>query len=375
MLPPRTRLFLSVDITGSTAYKQDLTRGTHEYEGDQSFVLWPDLFVSFFHDFPDVVYTELDTAHQKYSTKSIPDYPEDPVLWKAIGDELIFYVSVTCELHIAAAVVAWIEAVERFRKETLKDFPVNLKAAAWVATFPYPNREIAIPLRRGPLDATTSVETSPSVRAARAYSQGEATGRNEAIVRTYEPGDLNYVLDFVGPSVDLGFRLSSLATPRKMVISAKTAEVLADQCLPASSELFSIYYEHPIELKGIGGESYPWFWLDAMPGDPFYVAEDKASGRRPVESATLRNLVELWLGKLGWEPCYLPNSNDGRYSSLSDEMIRVQEGIEEVYERSRIAQVPEESPQTKPSANAKRERLQTVEALKKRFEDSPGQSE
>src|SRR5689334_14176201 len=99
---PCTRLFLSVDIVGSTAYKQ---HSTSSLVADQSSldVRWPTLFLRFFQDFPSIFASCLDEAQSATNVADFKPAPP-PVLWKAIGDELVFYQEVSTEAQVGVAV-------------------------------------------------------------------------------------------------------------------------------------------------------------------------------------------------------------------------------------------------------------------------------
>ena len=69
--------------------------------------------------------------------------------------------------------------------------------------------------------------------------------------------------DYVGPSIDLGFRLAGRATRKKFVISADLALMLVDavRALRMSEDDFPIHFSGRESFKGISNE-YPVFWID-----------------------------------------------------------------------------------------------------------------
>jgi hypothetical protein len=102
----------------------------------------------------------------------------------------------------------------------------------------------------------------------------------------------NLARDFLGPSIDAGFRLATLATPRKMILSVEVAYLLASAKMPTSSEILKffdwpkIYYDGRRDLKGVlGGKPYPVFWIDLHGHDAHAALEDKLT----QEKADLKN--------------------------------------------------------------------------------------
>src|SRR5579859_7691307 len=82
--PPRSLLFLSCDLTGSTQYKQaQIVSSTRS--GEQHGSPWQKVFLQFYWEFPQAIATALvdNDSALKFD------------LWKAVGDELIF----TCEVR------------------------------------------------------------------------------------------------------------------------------------------------------------------------------------------------------------------------------------------------------------------------------------
>jgi hypothetical protein len=259
---PITRLFLSADIAGSTAYKQKKMSAEP--------IEWPSIFIRFFQGLPGTFRNELAEVEAGIKLKSSNFQPaEDAQMWKAIGDELVIWQEVTDESQVAASVIAWSQAIQQFRRG-LKEESLDVKGAAWLGSFPDPNREIAIP-------KTIKAATDP----------GQPVSANEINLQKDD-----HILDFIGPHIDAGFRLAARSSPRRMYISMDVAQVLAsvpEDHLPS----VSMFYEGAGELKGVqGGRPYPFFWLDCDPGDGFAKAEDALLGRKKVDYKNVRELVE-----------------------------------------------------------------------------------
>jgi hypothetical protein len=98
-------------------------------------------------------------------------------------------------------------------------------------------------------------------------------------------------MDFIGPSIDTGFRLASKSSPRHFVISIDIAYFLATAHLPASGviDVPPIFYEGKAELKGVlGGKPYPIFWIDTMADQKFAESEDKLLGRAAAHADNIK---------------------------------------------------------------------------------------
>jgi hypothetical protein len=230
----RVRIFLSVDLSGSTAYKNSKTG---EERSDGPTPKWVTVFQQFYTDFPAQFRTNF--AQQK-SHIAGPD--RCPVLWKAVGDELVFCGRVSNKRTVTTALIAFIETLHDYRK-LLQDSEIelNLKGAGWLAAFPEPNR---------------AVQLSFSNEAPDTFSASEAL-ESSADARPFE-------YDFLGKAIDTGFRVASTAKPERFVLSVQLARLLVG--LPAGSGFdHSIRFDQPFFLKGVNkGEPYPMLYIDTM---------------------------------------------------------------------------------------------------------------
>lgn len=200
-------LFLSVDVVGSTAYKNS----HREEDGVQP---WLQFFKDFYQDFPEF----LARAAGKQATKVVPS------IWKTAGDELIFTVPIECHTEALRHVVAFRCAIGDYDAETTKKkLPLGFKACAWVAGFPVINAEVRAGGNSGP--------------------------------------------DYIGPLVDAGFRLAKYSDERRFVVSVELALLLAE----AIDEIHLnpiFYYDGKQPLKGVLSERpYPIIWIDMLDGN------------------------------------------------------------------------------------------------------------
>lgn len=226
------RIFASVDLVGSTAFKS-----TKSSTRDP----WAKLFREFFEDFPVVLQDE----HAKLGAAAYG--PNDPMLpWKFAGDEILLQSELTRHEQVAFHLAAFKLALNRY-EETLrtKQLPLLLKGTVWGAGFPCRNVE----------------------------------------VRTRNHAKDPLTLDFLGESIDFGFRIARFASPRRIPISPDIGYFLV-RCLPRVKEQtgqICLFVGEPESLKGIRHDRpQPMIWLDRWDGRT--TAEDKILNRRKPNS-------------------------------------------------------------------------------------------
>ena len=224
----KLRLFHSVDLIGSSVYKAKKRERNDDVE-------WCNTFGEFYQDFPKKLlgqYNELlDYLDSDDVDKS--SFPK-PKIWKILGDEILFYTDITHEKQILIHIIALKKALIEYNDLLdQKKIPiVRCKGTTWLAGFPVNNIEI----------------------------------------------DSSGYKDFIGPSVDAGFRLTQFASQRKLVISIdallmfstamrdfETNETNETKGRKITNENL-IRFDGKFELKGVyNNDPYPIFWLDAYP--------------------------------------------------------------------------------------------------------------
>ena len=253
---------MSADLVNSTRFKQDKKR-----EGYSDIVQpWFEPISQFFRDFERIFSSEWEIYRRLKHTTG-----PSPILWKVLGDEVIYFKELTNSRQAVACIQIWRQVVHEYRVELKKlSPPLDLKSAAWIAGFPFNNAEIAF------LPNVEEVFRSLS-------AQDPAYANLYLLNEHYSQGSTrkNVILDFVGPHIDTGFRLSSLATPRKLILSVDLALMIAHHTQwwhqEASLEHYpkiEFRYDEKEPIKGIleDEEGYPVFWLDASPD--FATADD-----------------------------------------------------------------------------------------------------
>ncbi len=230
----KLKLFLSVDVVGSTAFKQSQPRSHHRNRcEDTGPANWLTFLSSFYRDFGSRLKLHLgrcllSTGLTDGDTDKHVGYPS---LWKALGDELVFVIELKHEKHLSVILDAFRHAInEEIDRARAGDhpLPISFKGAAWIAGFPVCNAEIPIKSDIPQPDGKTPV--------------------------------IGY--DYAGPCIDIGFRISKLASPHRLVVTAEIAYLLA---ITGSEMVHFLHPDRPTEFKGVlGGDEYPVFWIDCF---------------------------------------------------------------------------------------------------------------
>lgn len=278
---PESKLFLSCDLVGSTAFKQSNSS-------------WQRVFLSFYRQFPQMLEEQIQ---RKRDEVGADNFDVDLVLWKPIGDELVFTVVVRDETSIRHAIDAWLEAMSEYERGPLKHFPLMTKGGAFLAVFPAPDDMVSIP-------RLAAVEDS--------YRAPEILNR-EAINASNAD---QYIFDYCGPSIDTGFRIINACSERFFTLSLEVAwaYMAAYEARTADSyEPLTFLGKKP--FKGVwGGREYPLFAMDR------HCTEDVNRAIRNLEktgSLTLQEVDRLaracrrtdgWHGAI-----YLPNSDRAEF--------------------------------------------------------------
>lgn len=275
----RSELFLSCDLVGSTALKQ---RRDAE---------WEELFLSFYIDFPQRLG---EIAHRR----NVPF-----MLWKPIGDELVFRVRVTSEEEVFNAVRAWLETLavyEADSKTASRPSGLKTKGGAFVGTFPGPDVEASV--LRDPTEIVSDVlglaEINDAALAARDHDR--------------------HIFDFFGPSFDTGFRVIGQSTSRHFTLSVEVAWAMVRAADQLGKRMDDLVFIGPTELKGVwDGRDYPVFAVDREHDDPINKAmRDLVDGH--LDDAKVKNLLSACVEESALPTrLYLPGSS---LAVLKDEL-------------------------------------------------------
>jgi len=286
------RLFLSADLVGSTAFKQASEMGDGE-----KVQKWLEPIGAFFAG----IQRHLDYqwgVSQKIAGDEIADQNHElPRFWKAAGDEVIYVMEIDSPLQPLFAVTTFGEAISSYRRELQEISPnLGIKGTAWLAGFPVNNAEIVLGGKRQLPDGHPSLDDWWVQHLYKRY--------------LYETSPLpngKEVLDFIGPQMDLGFRLSAKSTQRRMMLSVDLAMMLMKTCERPQGDLAArfnvenrIFFDGTETLKGVlAGLPYPLIWLDAQQGNPLNRAEDEIRGREPPKSDKVISFCSEFIAQAG----------------------------------------------------------------------------
>lgn len=239
------RLFLSADLAGSTAFKQN-----------HSSAEWQLFFRGFYEQLP------------AYVDKHFAPGAHRPHLWKTIGDEIVFTAPLTRANDVPNLLTGFRRGVAEYRQDITQPYRrLDLKCAAWTAGFPVGNLEVPL------------------------------------------PGQPHQV-DFIGPGMDIGFRLVKEASPRHLVLSVELTYILT----LAGLESVPIFMGPSVELKGVGkGHPYPSLWIDnfldacCTGWDRLELEEEQLRGASssPADPRGLHAFCGNWLHHMG-DPWMIP---------------------------------------------------------------------
>jgi hypothetical protein len=211
----RYRIFASADIIGSTAFKSGQAK-----QGEP----WAHVFRGFFDEFPKVLAAEFDRLDELLIPGAKPSACME--VWKFAGDEILFVAELVRHEEAVYHVLALKSALNAY-SDKLAHKGLGLKGTVWGAGFPVMNVQV-----------TTS--SAPDGMSAR---------------------------DFLGPSIDLGFRLATLADRRRIPISADIAAFLLAARRGPVVKALHILVDPPQALKGIDAAGgYPILWVDRRDG-------------------------------------------------------------------------------------------------------------
>lgn len=282
------RIFLSVDVSGSTAFKFSNDLASSEGIGSKGTRAgWFAVIRKFYESFHA---TFQSCARSMRSTPRII-----PELWKVLGDELIYSAVVTDKHDAAIIVQSFIDAIHRTRP-VVRGFStsLDLKGCAWLADFPARNAEID-------LDGLHD-----------RYSEQESS---EQLANESARG----VKDYIGPSMDTGFRIAKAASRQRMPLTVELAMVLAAAENETRNYPFCFGYDGREDLKGVlAGEAYPIIWLDIEEN-----VKRRASNRREaamlqtqpeVSSEVVFEFCESFIDASDWlEPPYLKSEGQKKH--------------------------------------------------------------
>lgn len=265
-LRPRVRLFLSIDIVGSTAAKQGQFNSIETIIAD-----WKDdkrvrpkawmkvsrfLIGRFFPMF--LQFWNSESPEYKGSDNEVFSNPR---LFKVLGDEIIITATFTEEKKLLGLISCFMMTLREFRVKLREiESTFDIKGTIWAAGFPVLNEEVAVPILFQNSESEDLIDSEAYSSLYNLYSSEVSGEANE------------YLLDYVGPQVDIGFRISALSTARKIAVSIEVAYLIAHvkrkkgeahKSLQMPLSEIDLKFLDRTTMKGVSsGIAYPVFYID-----------------------------------------------------------------------------------------------------------------
>lgn len=280
-LEPRLRLFLSADIVGSTSLKQTRGRPGGSEEDWKSGPVWFSAIQGFYFEAAQAFLQQWADRKAK-SELPVELYGKAPEFWKSIGDEVLFVKELGDHRQIATTLACWFQAVDRMRTFLKgESSSLDVKCTAWVAGFPYRNREVVI-------------GRYPNAEGERVENYYQASGNLLNAIYT-DQNSTGLSVDYIGPSIDTGFRLTGFSSSRKMVVSVDVAYLISMTSFDGEVSRIDLNYDGSHTLKGvIGGASYPVFWINMSGSHSLAVKEDKLRAQTVVNREDVREYCDAF---------------------------------------------------------------------------------
>lgn len=311
------RLFFSADVVGSTAFKQMPEGGNGGSLGADP--RWFEMVLSFYHQ-AEKAFSERWASYMRHLDGSDGTerwFGEAPEVWKTVGDEVLFTKVVEHPMQAVIATHAWCHALEDMRRQLKEKFKLDVKSCVWLADFPLHNQEVVLGYAQpGSDDDYIALNR----KALASFHNGQTIDRRMML------------RDFIGPSIDTGFRLGTFASPRKLIISLELAHLLATEQAyaesnpgwhakgPSQIRKFIFRYEGKHPLKGvIGGSPYPIFWIDLDAESALNRAEDSLIQAVPPTSHQVKDFTGAMLNRfhaLLSAPCFFKDESTPDIASI-----------------------------------------------------------
>lgn len=284
---PKQILFLSADLVGSTALKQKRRKtsslGCHHPDTQE----WAKVIQFFFSSF-NQCFDENWLARRVDLCSVNPEeivearMGPQPILWKMIGDELVYRKHVGHRDQVKETIDIWIQSIRQLYTLFVKGLgnaEISIKCTAWIGEFPIQNKIL--------------IGSQLSGQPGNLKDSGVA---RLVALRDFErkPVGNGLEIDFIGHAIDIGFRLAKKATPRKFVLSIDTlflyilSEMAGEHVEPRRPRRkprpTPIFFGGSETLPGVlGGLPYPIFWIDMSRPGASEVISDGLYGIRAIK--------------------------------------------------------------------------------------------
>ncbi|WP_041678924.1 hypothetical protein [Rhizobium etli] len=302
------RLFLSVDLVGSTAFKQSsqVAQKLEDSNERDAVEPWFSPIAQFYKEIERLFAREWQSYVAGWGKKLNWPSGQSPELWKSAGDELLYTKVLSDHREALACIVCWKRAVSEYRQVLRTNHPsLDMKCTAWIAGFPLTNTEIVFKKHIDGLDDDDPVYV------------------NLFLLHEYYRNSSNpdLTIDFIGPSIDTGFRLCALSDARKFIVSIDLVLMLvhAIRAKPVGANEVDLvfHYEGRKQLKGVIGD-YPVFWIDMAADSGLDQIEDKLLRVEFSNTDDIKTFCELYFqsNSSGMIIPYIDGDQDGYFSNV-----------------------------------------------------------
>ncbi len=318
----RVRLFLAVDLVGSTAFKA--VEENQSLDEIKARPKWVSVFDEFYSLFPLNVKREYES-----NLGPLPrNHPKSgfPKLWKTIGDEVILCCRVVSRSHVSACVEAFLKCLEEYSKKLRdEDNKLDVKGNMWLATFPAPNT--SIPLIR-------DSDKEPDI-----------TISEEIEVKIDENPHL---FDFLGKAIDTGFRLAKHSSASQCTLTTQLAYLLVCENLAPPEKGRDIHFSNTEIFKGVNdGTPYPCLSISTETRSAqveLLKLEHTVSGKSLYTQSNMKDYLEKFMEITKIENIWLPEKTGGEI--IDENKPNSYRAFEEVFE-SEIALIERQDKQMK----------------------------
>lgn len=284
---PKQILFLSADLVGSTALKQKKRKPAANKVHHPDTQEWASTIQFFFSNFGtcfDATWTERADKIRSVRDQKLVEtrLGSKPILWKMIGDELVYRKYISHRHQVKETIDIWINSIKLLYENfvsILGNPEISIKCTAWLGEFPIQNKILVGSQFSG---KPGSLPLGP--------------GGRLAALKNYEtePVKDGIEIDFIGPAIDIGFRLTKKATPRKFILSIDTiflyvlsemsGKLASSEDDDGTSKATKIHYSGAETLPGVfGGLPYPLFWIDMIEHNSSEILTDNFLKLAPIE--------------------------------------------------------------------------------------------
>lgn len=369
----RLKLILSADLIGSTSLKQ---RFNEVEDGHGSQFDWPKKIQDFYSSFDRAVVSVIDSideqcvVHRKSEARSSSEKAQitiddgramrrnllgpRPVFWKTVGDEVLYWKIIESPFQLLVTLSYWLRVIDEVRRDlnphsnqqSLYRTPsgfLDVKSTAWLASFPIRNRVTF------KYDDRPWYTSSDGDKIAKIAEEDKGRDLPSLLTQLYslddEPSDDQDDLqkqrqekvphyDFIGPSIDTGFRIAAFSDSKKMSIDVsivymlsrifsdhanfvdgadskdpeavklkrKDVENVCRAIFPDSTgyssgtlaERLRVFYSGSEPLKGVaGGNPYPKFWINAAYENSYEQLKEKATWSKIRQASSWKELASF----------------------------------------------------------------------------------